>query len=72
MSKKGYIYQALDNNGDLICLTTDKQFAVKTADSHFKDTAASPILGDEWPDDTEVVNSKGETIGTLGELLSPT
>lgn len=62
------IYSAVDNNGDLICLTTDKQFAIKMSDGHFKD--AQPIdIFDDFSPDTPVCNGKGRDIGTLQDFV---
>lgn len=62
------IYEAIDNNGDLIILTTSKKVAISTADDHFKDTAGLPILGDEHPEDTPVEDGNGKFIGRLADL----
>lgn len=62
------IYSAVDNNGDLVCLTTDKQFASKMSDSHFKDAYPIDILED-FPLDTPVCNGKGRDIGTLRDFV---
>lgn len=64
----GNVYSAVDNNSDLICLTTDKQYAKKTSDSHFKDVYPIDILLD-FPSDTPVCNGKGIDIGTLQDFI---
>lgn len=65
------MYAAYDNNGKLICLTTSREFAIETADSHYKDTAEWPIIGDEFPSDTPVCDGAGNNIGTLNSLMRP-
>ena len=65
------MYAAFDNNGDLICLTTNREYAIETADSHFKDTAELPIDEDLFPSDTLVSDKNGRDIGTLAELRQP-
>jgi len=62
------IYQALDNNGALYRLITDKATARRLADSHQKD-AIGPIDSDWYPADTPVTNAKGRVIGTLAEVI---
>lgn len=61
------VYSAVDNNGNLVCLTTDKQFAAKMSDSHFKDIHPIDIFED-FPPDAPVCNGKGEEIGTLQDF----
>jgi len=65
------MYAAFDNNGVLICLTTNREYAIETADCHFKDTAELPIDEDLFPSDALVCDGNGKDLGTLAELQRP-
>lgn len=63
------VYSAVDNNGDLVCLTTNKQYAAKMSDSHFKDSVWPIDIVEDFPPGTPVCNGNGEEIETIQDFI---